>query len=677
MITILSVLVLSFVYVLITAILYYTKKKAFTIENVYFSILLVATLLLIAMEFVNCAYVTVKLTKMEELIHKSYEITLFIWLTIFFLYGMHMVNEKRDNILTVNSTTIFKIAIIVIYTIAVSTIIYLLPSKVSISYGAPYETGLFIYYFYFIIVFYMLLIDINFFLNKVKEIRKIMSVIAFEVLFTVFATLRSYFMDPVFLVEGVITSIIIIIIVNTIENPDLKIITELDAAKQETEKATRAKDDFLSSMSHEIRTPLNAIVGLSQLISESDNVNEEIKNDVNDIMYASQTLLEIVGNILDINRIESNKMEIQNMNYVPAEMIEELVRVNSVRIGSKNIKLSYNISSDVPYELVGDKVHIKQIINNLLSNAIKFTDEGAVILNVNAINDGFVSNLVITVSDTGKGIKTSDYDKLFNKFERLDTEINSTVNGSGLGLAITKKLVELLNGNIRVNSTLGKGSTFEVNIPQSISMTMNPKQIALEYKIEQMENEQMISRKKKNILLVDDSAINLKIATNFLKGQFINVDTCTSGREAINKVRGNTFDLIFLDLKMPVMDGFKTIDELKKLPGFATPVVAFTAVDEDAEAVCLNAGFKAIFVKPFTKAQFLREINSLIDANLVIDASLEESEKNVKKEQIPTLNSVVTKKEEPVSETTAKPELPEMPALPKIEDKPAIDFDNK
>ena len=676
MITILSVLVLSFIYVLITAILYYTKKKAFTIENVYFSILLVVTLLLIAMEFANCAYVTPTFTKMEKIIHKTYEITLFIWLTIFFLYGMHMVNEKRDNILSIDTTFIFKIAAIIIYIIAVSVIIYLLPSKIGVSYGAPYESGLFIYYFYFIIVVYVLLIDINFFLSKVKEIRKIASVITFEFLFAVFATLRTYFLDPVFLVEGVITSIIIIVIVNTIENPDLKIITELDAAKQETEKATRAKDDFLSSMSHEIRTPLNAIVGLSQLIYESDNVNEEIKNDVNDIMAASQTLLEIVGNILDINRIESNKMEIQNMNYVPAEMIEELVKVNSVRIGSKNIKLSYNISSDVPYELVGDKVHIKQIVNNLLSNAIKFTEEGAVILTVNAINDGFVSNLVITVSDTGKGIKTSDYDKLFNKFERLDTEINSTVNGSGLGLAITKKLVELLNGNIRVNSTFGKGSTFEVSIPQSISMTMNPKQIALEYKIEQMENEQIINNKKKNILLVDDSPINLKIAVNFLKGQPISVDTCTSGRDAITKVRLNQFDLIFLDLKMPTMDGFKTIDEFKKIPGFSTPVVAFTAVDEDAEAVCLNAGFKAIFVKPFSKAQFLREINNLIDANLVIDASLEESEKNVKKEQVPTLNSVVSKTQE-VKENTPKVELPEMPPLPKMDDKPAIDFDNK
>ena len=154
---------------------------------------------------------------------------------------------------------------------------------------------------------------------------------------------------------------------------------------------------------------------------------------------------------------ESNKIEIQNMNYYPNEIVNELLKMNKVRIGDKDIKLESHISPDVPYELVGDKIHIKQIINNLLSNAIKYTDKGSVSLNLFAKNDGFVCNLIIQVVDTGKGIKISDYNKLFNKFERLDTEINSTIEGSGLGLAITKRLVQLLNGSIRVKSTFGEG----------------------------------------------------------------------------------------------------------------------------------------------------------------------------------------------------------------------------
>jgi signal transduction histidine kinase len=185
-------------------------------------------------------------------------------------------------------------------------------------------------------------------------------------------------------------------------------------------------------MSHEIRTPLNAIVGFSEDIqSRKDTADPEIVEDADYILEASETLLEIVGNILDINKIESNKMKIVENVYNIKEEIETLARIDATRIGEKNINLKINLAPDIPYELIGDKIHIKEIVNNLLTNAIKYTEQGEIELNVKCINQNNICNLVICVRDTGKGIKAENIEKLFTKFERLDVEKNSTIEGTG------------------------------------------------------------------------------------------------------------------------------------------------------------------------------------------------------------------------------------------------------
>ena len=659
MATVHAVVTINFVYILIMAILYFTKKKVINRENIYLSILLVLTLITLAFEIVN-NIVLIKYQASALFPHKAYELTIAVWSTIFFMYAMHIVDGENDKVHT-KSTEYLKIAGVLVYMMAVSVIVFLLPSKIEFVGNYPYESGSTVIFLGFMNFMYLLFIDIYLFMNGRKEIRKVLPIITYELAIIIYGVLRFFVISPAYTIYSLVSSVVVIVMINTIQNTDLKIITELDAAKQETAKATRAKSDFLSSMSHEIRTPLNAIVGLSELMLDED-INDSLRKDLDDIIYASQNLLDIVGNILDINKIESNSMEIQNMNYLPTELAAELIRINKVRIGPKNIKLVSNIAPDVPYELVGDKIHIKQIINNLLSNAIKYTDEGSVTMNISARNDGFVSNLIVQVTDTGKGIKTSDFDKLFTKFERLDTEIDSTISGSGLGLAITKKLVELLNGSIRVKSMYGKGSTFEVTIPQSISMMINPKQVELEYKIEQIENEEQIGEaKRKQILLVDDSTINLKIASGYLKGLDVIIDTALNGKEAVEKVKSKTYDIIFLDLKMPGMDGFKTLDEMKLIEGFKTPVVAFTAVEEDVEATCLNAGFSGFLIKPFTKDQLIKKINSVLGIILrgseYIDAPTPEEKKVV--EAAPVVNI-------PIQDANDTPAVPDPSVTPVV-----------
>ena len=280
-----------------------------------------------------------------------------------------------------------------------------------------------------------------------------------------------------FVIADCVESFICCLMYFTIENPDIKMLNEMTLAKNEAEKAYMAKSDFLSSMSHEIRTPLNAIVGLSEdNLTYKDKLPNEVIENSNDIMKASQTLCEIVGNILDINKIESNKMEMVEKPYNLKEAVVSLCKVTTIRIGEKPIQFKLNINDDIPYELIGDEVHVKEIINNLLTNAIKYTEKGTINLTISCVNDSIknISNIIITCQDTGRGIKPEYINKLFNKFERLDIEKNTTTEGTGLGLAITKSLVEMMGGEINIQSKYGYGSIFLVQLPQKISKLTKP-----------------------------------------------------------------------------------------------------------------------------------------------------------------------------------------------------------
>ena len=386
-------------------------------------------------------------------------------------------------------------------------------------------------------------------------------------------------------------------------------------------------------MSHEIRTPLNAIVGLSEdtLTYQEQLPNEVIENS-KDIVNASQTLLEIVGNILDINKIEANKMEITENPYNLREEVTNMCKVTAVRIGEKNIKFNLNIADDIPYEVIGDKVHVKEVINNLLTNSIKYTEQGQIDLTIKCVNDyeRKLSNIIVTCQDTGRGIKPELISKLFTKFERLDIEKNTTTEGTGLGLAITKALVEMMGGKINVQSQYGSGSIFMVQIPQKISKIQRPateaelmdtaKKLMLNKNIGQTSIEikpnveQMVSSfdyGKKNILIVDDNKLNIKVACRSLKDFNFNIEECYDGIECLNKIKsGNNYDLILMDIMMPNMNGEQTIIELKKIPNFNTPVIALTAdAVAGAREKYLNEGFVDYIAKPFSKDQIKEKLD--------------------------------------------------------------------
>lgn len=604
--SIVSFSICSFIFVLMFIIFYFSKERLNTLDTKMYSCILVTNIIGIMIDVFG--YFIFKIYGSESfisiLISKFYLVYYFLWAYFFLLYIFVISFREKTEYLFQKK---FTKPSIILTSIIISLIVLILPIQITYKDNVAYSSGLSVNMVYGL-CFIMVGIMLYCLLRNLKKIstKEYIPLLTFMVLSTFCMIIQKTYPEITLMLmcHSIVTSLMYF----TIENPDVKMVKELEVAKNEAEKANHAKSEFLSSMSHELRTPLNAIVCFSELLESKEGLDSESKDFAKDIVSASHNLLDLVNGVLDISKIEAGKIELINKEYNSQELFNSLSTMVIPRIGDKPIDFKTVIASDIPPVLKGDTGKLKQIILNLLTNAVKYTDKGFIKYRIECIND-FKNNktkLIITITDTGRGIKKEDIDRLFKKFERLEEDRNTSIEGTGLGLAITEGLAELMGGKITVISDYGKGSTFKfVVIQEIVNVEIKEKSsntISFDYN----------TFEGKKALIVDDSKLNLKVAENVLKNFLVTTESVTSGLECLSCVNSKKYDIIFMDIMMPNMNGVEVLKKLRE-ENINTPVIALTAdAIEGQEEKYMSEGFDGYISKPINKEKLNYVLNKYL-----------------------------------------------------------------
>ncbi len=601
----------SIIFMMLLMISYTSKDTKITVSVKLYRYLLSTSIALIVTEILEVFLWTY--TKNQFIIDLSFRIhylTGFIYFFVLYYYNMAVISN--DKYLTIKEAIIKEKSglIFLIYTIVVAVVAMLLPVKHMTEETFTFIPGLCAYVSLGYIVLTMIIIAYRVF--KIEDASNKTKRAIFFAFFAVVVIGSFQFVFPKMVLFGLGITWGLFIYYFNIENPDLKLIDEIDELKRSVERSSKAKSDFLSNMSHEIRSPMNAIIGFSEsIIEDTEFDSTRVLNDINHIKSSSKNLLDIINNILDISKIETGSDTIENREYSLSSHIIDWTGIVETRLENKNIKFMLDVDKEIPSKLYGDSTKIFQVVLNILTNSVKYTEVGRINMTISKqlLNEATMM-LKFKVSDTGFGIKEEDYDKVFQKFSRLDSAKTNEIEGTGLGLVLTKKYAELMGGDIWFESEYGAGTTFYFEVPQKI-VDPTPMGNILETIDDQL-NHALLDCSGKKALIVDDDELNLKVTKRLLGAYKFEVETLNDPEECIYKFKmGEQYDIIFLDHVMKKIDGVELVKVLKSLSGYNVPPIimltanAITGVRE----YYLKSGFDEYLSKPID----INELDKLIN----------------------------------------------------------------
>ena len=516
--------VTAFLLSFVLLVIYFSKKRVHLLENSIYILMIFSILMdsaLVSLLFYN--YYTNYNVSLVSLLNKLDYVFLIIWSSSLMLYIFVITYKERKRfkrLLKKVSTSVIVLDIIMFVVVFNSKIDLII--KDSIHQTAQGEAVI----LSIIFCLFYILVSLLIVLFNLKKIN-IKHLPVFVIIFTAILIAILFSVNPYLIIISIGLTIDNFIMYFTIENPDIKLINELELAKDNLENANLVKSEFLRSMSHEIRTPMNQIIGCASVIEMEDNLSEESKDVLNDLVNSTNSLLDVCNGIINVSQIESGNVDILISGYNPKEVIEDIINLNKKRLTNKDVEIVSNYS-ELPDVVYGDKDKVKQIVSNLLSNAIKYTDKGKIEVSVSSSVKKDKCDIKIVVKDTGKGISEENIDLIFNKFGKL--EKNSDTLGLGLGLFITKNLVNILGGNISVNSELGKGSEFKVFLHESLVDTSTKLDLS-----------------SVNIMIIHSSNMIRAFLKNSIMKYEIKVNDFSNGVEAIKELKRVDYDVVIID----------------------------------------------------------------------------------------------------------------------------------
>ena len=606
--------IIATIFTLLVLVMYLSKKKFKTVSNNIFLFMLAQDIILLILEFIYIFSMYAELDGGFTLLPVKplcyiYILGSILFFTMLIMYIWSVWKDNKKEAPTKKELTYMGILMgvidIVMFTISLSLELEYPTTKSNLYiFGGTAVSTL------YILGIFVLLVMLVGIITRAQEMAKQLRYpIYFCIMGLVIIVTIQIIGDYNYNALSFLYSLIVTTLYFTIESQDYKLVDDLEKKRVEAQIADRNQREFLANMSHEIRTPLNTILGFSNSLTEEEHINKEvIDRDVSMIHDASTTLLELINNILDISRIESGKEQVDEKEYKLDNLVFDINSVILAKIDKKVLDFKINVNNTIPSGYYGDYIKIYKILLCILNNALKYSNYGHVSLDIDGtkIDDDYFE-FKFTVANEGHAMTTENFEVDFNDFVKTESGYNNVVDSTALGLILAKKLIEMLEGKIEFANKKGEGTKYFVTLKQKINDN-NP---VGDLYLEDHKNKELfhIDCTGKKVLIVDDNNLNIKLGSKLLEAYNFDIDSATSGKECIEKVEKNKYDIIFLDHMMPEMDGIVTLKELKKISSNIPPVIALTANSYTGiKEKYIEEGFNDFLAKPIS----VKELNRII-----------------------------------------------------------------